>query len=212
MFCHQCGAKAHGAYCSHCGMKIMPAEGEPQPLPQVHDADDDGWVNEVRYELLLKHSNVRIAIEKHASQCRKCMSAEDFLGLCDKAFSPIPGVSLTKLAAIAQPLFADLGVKTGKTRTESFKAPPGKIIVAVLCSLARHGQTLHNVEQAEDGCLFRASLPSDLWSFKGELLVTVQRQVPSTLVEAATIIRGQLYDWGKSKRAMDALLEDIHHF
>lgn len=137
------------------------------------------------------------------------MSGEDFLALCDKVFKPIPGVTLSKIGAIAQPVFADLGVKTGKTRTERFLIPPGKVIVATLCSLARHGQSLHHVEQGQDGCFLRAGLPSDLFSFAGDLLVTIQRQDQGTTVEAATAIKGQLYDWGKSKRILNALFEEI---
>lgn len=209
MFCHNCGAKAHGAYCSQCGTKIVSGEGEPEPTPPVHGGNDDDWVNEIRYEVLLNKRNVRDLIAQHAAQYQKRMSAEEFLGLCDKAFSSVPGLSLTKIGAIAQPLFADLGVKTGKNRVEVLNAPPGRVIVAILCSLARRGQSMSHVDQAQDGCLIRAALPSDMWSFAGDLLITVKRHGQGTAVEAATAIKGQLYDWGKSKRILSALFEDI---
>lgn len=211
MFCHQCGAKAQGAYCSQCGTKLVTPDGTLEPSPTTQEETDD-WCQEVRYDALLKYERIREVIARNASQCQKRMSGEEFLALCDKAFAPVPGLSLAKIGAIAQPLLADLGVKTGKTRKERVEAPPGKVIVAALCSLARRGQSLQDVQQGQDGCLLRAGLPSDLFSLAGDLLVTVQRQDQGTAVEAATVIKGQLYDWGKSKRILSTLYEDIVQF
>lgn len=97
MYCHQCGATAYGAYCSHCGTKLIIADNDPEPLSQ-------DWADEIRYEVLLRQPEVRDLIARHASQSQKRMSAEDFLELCDKAFVPIAGVSLAKIGAIVQPI------------------------------------------------------------------------------------------------------------
>jgi hypothetical protein len=85
----------------------------------------------------------------------------------------------------------------------------GKALVAAVCSLARHGQALNKVEQGQDGCLLKAGIPSDMWSFAGDFLITVQRQEQGASAEAATVIKGQLYDWGKSKRILTELFNDI---
>jgi len=148
-------------------------------------------------------------IARHASESQKRLSASDFLELCDKAFTPLMGVSLAKIGAIVQPIYASVGIKTGKTLKESFAAPAGKVLVAAICSLARRGQPLSEVEQGQDGCLLKAGLPSDMWSVAGDFLVTVERQGQGASVEAATVIKGQLYDWGKSKRMLTALFDDI---
>lgn len=202
MYCHQCGAEADGNYCSRCGAKLITAANDLEPLPQ-------DWAHEIRYQVLLRRPEVRDLITHHASQSQKHMSADDFLGLCDKAFVPLMGVSLAKIGAIAQPIYATLGIKTGKTRNEFLTVPTGKVLVAPICSLARHGQSLNNVERGQDGCLLKASLPSDMWSFAGDLIVTIQRQEQGSSVEAATVIKGQLYDWGKSKRVLAELFNDI---
>ena len=202
MYCHQCGAEACGNYCSHCGAQLTTADGTLEPAPQ-------DWAEEIRYDVLLRQPDVRELIAHHASQSRKHMSADDFLGLCDKAFVPLVGVSLSTIGAIAQPIYTALGIRTGKTQRGSFPIPTGKVLVAALCSLARHGQSLNDVEQGQDGCLLRADIPSDMWSFAGELLVTIQRQEQSSSVEAATAIKGQLCDWGKSKRILTELFDDI---
>jgi hypothetical protein len=78
-----------------------------------------------------------------------------------------------------------------------------------LCSLARHGQTLRGVTQAHDGLLLEASLPSDLFSLDGNLLVSVQRDGTQAEVCGSTHIGGQLYDWGKSNRCLDTLFSDL---
>lgn len=202
MYCHQCGAKAYGTYCAHCGTKLVATDHEIESLPQ-------DWADEIRYAVLLRHAEVRDLIARHTSQARKSLSAEDFLELCDKAFVPLAGVSLAKIGTIAQPVYAAFGIKTGKTYKERFAAPAGKVLVAVMCSLARHGQTLNKVKQGQDGCLFEAGLPSDMWSFAGDLLITLQRHEQGASVEAAVVIKGQLYDWGKSKRILTTLFDDI---
>ncbi|MGH7493487.1 MAG: zinc ribbon domain-containing protein [bacterium] len=202
MFCHQCGVEAQGAYCSHCGAKLITTAQGHEPLPQ-------DWANEVRYDVLLRRPEVRDLIARHASQSQKRMSADDFLELCDKAFIPLAGVSLAKIGAIVQPIYAALGIKTGKTRKELFSKPVGKVLVAAISSLARHGQPLNKVEQGQDGCLLKAGIPSDMWSFAGDFLITVERREQGPSVEAVTVIKGQLYDWGKSKRILTELFNDI---
>ncbi len=201
MYCHRCGAEVHGLYCSHCGTRVLSDSAATPP--------ERGWIDEIRYDVLLRHSDVRELIARYAARSPQRMSAEDFLELCDKAFVPVAGVSLVKVCAMTQPISAALGVKTGKRRKEFFTVPAGKVLVAVLCSLARHGQPIDTVEQGIDGCLLKAVLPSDIWSFEGEFLVTVQRLDQGTSVEAATHVRGQLFDWGKSGRAIRTLFNDI---
>jgi hypothetical protein len=83
------------------------------------------------------------------------------------------------------------------------------MIVAVLCSLAQNGQQLQRVAQIECGCTIKASLPSDMWSLAGELHVAIRAVQNGTEIVAATTIKGQLYDWGKGRRALDRLFNDI---
>jgi hypothetical protein len=135
------------------------------------------------------------------------MTGEQFLALADKLV-PL-GVPLEGLVAVAQPLYARLGIKTGKERADQVPAPVGQVIVRALCSLARHGQTLRGVTQAADGCLLEATLPSDLFSLEGTLLVSVRRSGSQTAVSGATQIGGQLFDWGKSNRCLDQLFMDL---
>jgi hypothetical protein len=137
----------------------------------------------------------------------KRLSGEEFLAFSDKVI-PL-GLSLEKLGAVVQPIYAELGVKTGKEYSETLSSPPCTIIVSALCSLARHGQILQQVRQFEDGCLLEATIPSDMWSFEGSLYITVRKAGTGTRVDGATKIKGQLFDWGKSKRCLETLFVDI---
>ncbi len=202
MYCSRCGTSAQGSFCSNCGAATQGNHGSVQNAPQFS-------VDEVRYDLLLQSPDVRQTIADCAEQAKRPMSGEQFLELCDIAFSPVTGVSLSKIASVVQPLYAKLGIGTGKTRAVLVSAPAGPVLVGVLCSLALHGHIVRQSQQAADGCLLKAVIPSDVWSFAGDLFVTVQRHQEGTLVEAATNIKGQLFDWGKSKRCLDSLFADL---
>jgi hypothetical protein len=133
------------------------------------------------------------------------MTGEEWLGLYDEAFKPVTGVSLKKVATIVAPIYAQLGIKTGKNRRAIMQQPTGRMIVAVLCALAEAGLPLVEVHQAEAGCVVEAKLPSDLLSFEGQLVISVERSGQGTCIEAATNIPGQWFDWGKSARCLESL-------
>ncbi len=202
MFCSQCGSRAEGRFCSQCGAALTRVPAARPAPPQTLD-----WSNEVRYDVLIQLPEVRERIRRQSSLASRRLSGEELLGLYDKIVSP--AVPLEKIAAVVQPIYAALGIGTGKRRTEVVSASPGRVMVRSLCSLARHGQELRAVRQAEDGCLLEARLPSDLWSLEGDLLVTVRRHATGTEVEAVTKIKGQLFDWGKSRRCLEQLYTDL---
>lgn len=203
MFCSDCGEKASGKFCSSCG----------KPLVQSAQADTTSasdWSVLTDYESLIRVPEVRDRIARHAARSKKRLSGEEFLECCDKVLAPLTGgVPLTVIANIAQPLGEKLGLKTGRTRCERLAERPGTVIVATLCSLAENGQKLGEVDQAIYGCTMRAAIPSDLWSLRGDLIVTVRAEGNTTVIEAGLTIPGQLYDWGKSQRALDQLFADV---
>ena len=202
MYCTNCGMQGIGHFCAGCGTALAPAGEIMQVLPM------SDWRHEVRYAVLLYFPEVRDRLAAVPNRGKK-MSGEEWLGLCDQAFKPLIGVSLQTVAAIAAPIYAKMGLKTGKTRTEVLDEPPGQLMVAILCALARHGLPLVEVHQGESGCVFEAKLPSDLWAWEGRVVVTVERAEGGTRVEAATNIPGQLFDWGKSTRCLENLFGDL---
>jgi hypothetical protein len=206
VFCPQCGSEASGNNCWKCGAALAkPAPSEGASGAGAQDVDD--WENEVRYEVLIQRPEVREMLARQAAAAPKRASAEDFLAGADKWLKP--QVPLGIIAEIVQPLYARLGVGTGKSRREHVALPPGRVLVNVMATLARHGYHPKTVQQAHDGCTIEAILPSDIWSFEGSLLVTVQRAAEGSEVEAAAAIKGQLFDWGKSRAILDEFFNEL---
>ena len=203
MYCTNYGLKQSGNFCAACGTRLASPDGAVAVLP----AGD--WRDEVRYAVLLYFPEVRDQLAK-VKPGKKKMTGEEWLGLCDQAFKPLMhGVPLKTVAAIGVVINSKLGIKTGKSRTAKLDEPTGQVMVDVLCALAKQPWPLAEVHQGESGCVFEASLPSDLWSLEGSVVVTVERTGTKTWVKAATNIPGQLYDWGKSKRALDKFFSDL---
>ncbi|MGH6837677.1 MAG: hypothetical protein ACREDT_02520 [Methylocella sp.] len=203
MFCSNCGAQATGNFCAKCGYSLKGQTAMP-------DGRFRDWSSEVRYDTLILFPEVRDLIARAASAYQKRMSGEDFLGAADKVVSLVVStVSLKAVAELAVPILGYLGIKTGKARSKTIQCPPGKAIVAVLCAFARQGQEIRQVQQFEDGCMLEAKIPSDFWSWEGSLFVTIHVSNDATRVDAATNIKVQLYDWGKSNRYLERLFSAI---
>ena len=207
MFCSQCGTKAAGNFCSGCGTRL-PASVVAvvdSVSPAVEPLD---WQQDANFENIVRVEVVRTAIALNVSNAVKGISAEAIFAIYDKLLaSPIP---LERLAAVMQPLYASWGIRTGKERIEVLEAPIGRAIAQCLCSFAKNGQAFLNATHIEGGCLLVAELPSSLCSLKGKLQVTLSGQSARTRVEAATLIPGQVYDWGKSSRCLDRFFSDLH--
>lgn len=231
MYCSECGKPAQGKFCSNCGTPLAaPTPSAPPPaavygppaptaavsIPAASTAaipiqfDDEpvgDWEHEVRYEVLMRIPELRATVERHAAMAKKGMTGEEFTRFGQQFLPGKP--PLDKLVTVMQPLYARWGIATGKDRIETIDAPVGRVMIRVLCSLARNSRPLRSVKQAIDGCYFEAILPSDPFSLEGEFSVSVQRQQSKTVVSAAAKIKGQLYDWGKSRRSLDDFFADL---
>lgn len=209
MFCSDCGASAAGKYCWKCGAPLAASDGHSS-AQRVISAEIIDWTTVVHYETLIGLPAVRDRLARAAANAAQCLSGEDFLAVCDKVLSPLTaGVPLSTIATLVQPVSERLGIKTGKQRSERLTLPTGLVIVGVLCSFAEHGQRLQQVHQAPDGCSLRASLPSDIWSLRGSLVVEIHRDRGMTRLDAVTVIPGQWFDWGKSRRCLEQLFDDL---
>lgn len=216
MYCSQCGNQAEDKFCWNCGAALRapaPTNANPPAAPPpatVEPAElilELDWADEVRYDVLIAQSEVRDRVARHAKMAKTTMSAEEFLKVCD-GLMKLP-VSMSGLARIAQPISTRMGIKTGKARSQWLARPCGEVLVAALCSLARQGITMKQVDQERDGCRLQAALPSTLWTQTGEITLSVRRKPPGTFVEAATTIEGQLYDWGSSNAYLNSIFDDL---
>jgi hypothetical protein len=201
MYCSNCGAKAEGKFCAECGSRIA--------SPPTEATRTDGWDDEVRYSVLLNFGEVRDHIARHSAQSRDAFSGEDFLDLCDMAFKPLIGFNANKMGRLLAPVYDKLGLRTERSRTEVVRRPVGRTLVAAICSLARHGRTIKQVHQGDDGCVLEAVMPPGFRALKGEMVISIARSAEGTRVEAAAKIPGQVYDWGKTDKCLDELMDDV---
>ncbi|MEW4564042.1 hypothetical protein AB1K70_16010 [Bremerella sp. JC770] len=205
MFCSHCGVKASGNFCYQCGNRL--AQADASAKEGLVPALPTSWDEEADYERVVAHPEVRTVIASHAAQAQPGLSAEALLEIADKVV-PI-GISYSAMAAVAQPMWASLGVRTGKERSAVLAVPIGRAMARVLCSLAKNQQSVQRAEQATDACTIQAELPSSIWAMKGTLTVKLIRQDGNCVVTGATNIPGQAYDWGMSQRVLDALFQEI---
>ena len=196
MFCPKCGAEVSQNYCSACGTLATTVKNT---LLQ----------EEINFHKIISDPEVRGMLSFYSDQHVKKKSASEFLKSVDIAGLPITGTSLNMVSKVAVPISIKLGIKTGKTSSLEVQQPIGKVIIATLASMAWRGQTMLGATQARDGCVIEGRIPSDMFSWEGNLMVSICQKEDHTLVEAGTIIKGQMYDWGKSKRLLKQLLEDV---
>jgi hypothetical protein len=135
------------------------------------------------------------------------MSGEEFLASAAKVVAiPLPlgaiGVGLSRG-------YAALGVRTGKTQTHIVDQPYGYVLLAVLAFLAATAMPIVDVADTNDQALVQAVLPSNLFSWKGRIIVALRGDGQRVHVEAVTKIPGQLYDWGRSKRTLVKLFQAV---
>ncbi len=219
MFCTNCGrnlSEAH-RYCGACGAPVA-YEAGPVDLSHSggsapHNADVD-WQNSIDYKAVLGHPEVEALISKASGTNPGSMSAEAFLAAAKPllALTGVKHVPFKLIAEVAPGLYAKLGVSTGKDMVQEFELTAGRVIAAVLCSLASRDQTLSEGVQAEDGCVLVAKLPSSMWSWAGQITVTFERVASGCRVCGQVTIPGQAFDWGKSKGVLDDLFVDIPKF
>jgi hypothetical protein len=208
MFCSECGVEASGKFCSACGHPLASGAAVDETVVLTID-----WSETIDYQTLIEIPEVRDRIARHAAQSKKKMTGEQFLEMYGNAMGKLAGLPIslpmTSIAHFTQSTYAKWGIKTGKSRREFVAKPAGEVLVAVLCSLARNGRTLRGAHQLTDGCMLVAALPSDLFALEGDLMITVARRTNGCEVEARTDIPGQVMDWGKSTRCLDALFAEL---
>ncbi len=101
-----------------------------------------------------------------------------------------------------------LGIKNTARATRLFKEPYATVVFSLaqaLQHLERHVTALYDTPQ---GCVIEASLPFDMLSYGGQLTFEViDSGASETRIEGMSVIAGQMFAWGKGKRALKAALD-----
>ncbi|WP_254512446.1 hypothetical protein [Anatilimnocola floriformis] len=168
----------------------------------------DAWRYESRVSALVTWPEVREAVALAERQATKPVSAEKILSIADKLLPQV--VSMEGVAQLAQLIWTRAGVKTDRRREGFVAAPIGETILRTICSLARRSQVVQGVSQASDGCVLEATQPSDMWSLAGTLVITIRQHTANiSEVTAVATVTGQMFDWGKNGRCLQALFDDL---
>lgn len=226
MYCTQCGAKAapEHRFCAGCGARLATAAGGAAPLAFASPNDPvpapapsvplEDWRETTNYRVVLGHPQVKELIASASKASKAGMTADEFLKLASPLLSAA-GASpeATKLIAeLAPGFYAKMGVKTGKETRNGYATSFGRTLAAILCSLASRNQTLVAVQEGADGCVVQAEIPSSLTTWKGNLTLTLERRPEGTLVSSAVVFPGQTSDWGRAKRVLEELHQDILNY
>ncbi|MFN3912338.1 hypothetical protein [Hyphomonas sp.] len=219
MFCTQCGAHAapEHKFCAGCGTRLEGAVADTAagaPLAAAPSGPLEDWRETTNYRVVLGHPEVKALIADASKATKAGMSGEEFLKLAQPVLNAAGagGVSMTLITEIAAPLYAKMGVKTGKDAKNGYATPYGRVLAAILCSLASRSQTLIAVQEGTDGCVIQAEIPSSLTTWKGKLTLSVERRPEGSLVTSAAVFEGQASDWGRAKRVLEALHQDILNY
>jgi len=223
MFCTQCGKPAapEHNFCAGCGTRLAldaPAEVAPSMAvggaPALSGTPLEDWRTTTRYRAVLAHPEVQALIADASRASKAGMSADEFMKLAQPVLDAAGsgGIPIKLIAEIAAPLYARMGVKTGKDAKNGYATPFGRVLAAILCSLASRNQRLIAIEEGADGCVVLAQIPASMTTWTGQMTLSVERKPEGTLVSSAVVFQGQSSDWGRARRVLDDLHQDILNY
>jgi len=200
MFCHNCGSKTDSIFCPGCDTKMV------EPDSKIIKS----WRKESDFKKVAKHPDVLEFISNHSKFSNKKISSDYLLEKFELIFGTFTGESTNFIMEIAVPIYRKLGVKTGKKDKSIFDEPINEVFVKVLCSISANKKLeFEEFYQAKDGLLVSSKIKSDLLSYKGNLMIELQQSDNGVIAKINAIVKGQLYDFGKSKRIVSRVLTDL---
>ena len=227
MYCVHCGAQGAVAFCPDCGQRQKPDVAsdqresnrlqaiacdehvhEPIPILAIPAQPVVCWTDSIQYEIVLANPEARKRIAAAGRTAVEGVTGEDLLAVFD-AVSPI-GFSLGKLTHAILPIYDKLGIKTGHASQGIYDAPSGRVMLAVLCTLAAKSLTIADVHQDPEKCSLTAEIPSGLITNRGKLHSLIEVHELYISVSLAITISGQWYDWGKSKRMINEIYSSVY--
>lgn len=205
IYCPECKEKIGGNYCAECGTK-------GRDKNEIDGLVIKKWWEEKDLKLVVENPEVQEIIKHYVAQSKKSASADVILKRIDTLFSPLTGLSLKEVADVVLPVYKKLGVKTGKSKTVYYTDVIQKTLLKTLCALVKNNYPLIEVKEAFNGIILIAEIPSDMKTFGGEVIVSLKENEAEVEVGIDAKIKGQLFDWGKSKSVVKNIHKDIEEF
>ncbi|TWU45851.1 hypothetical protein Q31b_10270 [Novipirellula aureliae] len=204
MYCFQCGAAGAVAFCPACGQDQLASR---RSVANETNTASIHWTDSIDYETIIAHPDVRSRLGAIRPCGMRGLSGEDLLSIFD-AVSPI-GFSLGKLTTAILPIYDKLGIKTDYQSEALCDAPTGRVMLAVLSSLAIKSLAIAEVQQGETQCLLISDIPAGLITNRGRMNILLEKENALVRVSMASTISAQWYDWGKSKNLQQSLFDEI---
>ena len=201
MYCHKCGEKTSEEFCGKCGTKII----------QSDSIIIKSWRNEEDYNKIIKHPNVLGLISEYSRKSTNKLSGEELINKFDLVFGTVTGLSLGVLTEITVPIYSRLGIKTGKSKYKRFNESIQELFVKAMCSLSKNNHPIEEFHKAKDGIILIGKIKSDLRSFGGNVLIELNKNDDFVNAKVQTVIKGQIFDWGKSKNIVKSIFEDLQN-
>ena len=135
-----------------------------------------------------------------------------------KVLAPISGMSaglFTAAAAGGEALGKSMGFSTGKTSELSLACSYPAAVRAIVFALSAMRYQITSAFDTAAGAYVEAAMPGDLFAAGGTLkidLLDADGSGKPLRMIGATEIQGQLFDWGKSKRALAELSAKVEAF
>jgi len=106
-----------------------------------------------------------------------------------------------------------LGVKCTKKVERVFLCPYESVVRAMILSLGSFEHQIAAVFDTPRGCVIEAKLPVDIFSLGGSLFFEIVEERDSHVqIAGSSEISGQMFDWGKGKRALQGILDKAQQY
>jgi hypothetical protein len=132
-----------------------------------------------------------------------------------KALAPLSGSPelFTPLLKVSDALWSNLGIQGKKRFSQEFASAYQHVAGRFLQALAHHDCSVAALWDTATGCFVEARQPVDAFSLRGTLAADVVAVSPSFVrIEVAAETRGQLFDWGKSRRLIEQVFARTRYY
>lgn len=199
MYCHKCGTKASGKHCLNCGTLIITEDSYII----------ESWRSTTDLTKIARHPEVLKLIDKYSNLKGSKHSFDSLLSKFDLVFGSVTGLSIGYVTEIFVPIMKRLGLKTSKSSEIESTDSMQETFVKLLCVLYKNKYQIEEFYKAKDGAILIAKIESNMQSWGGNIVITLTNAKNSVEVMIQSVMKGQLYDWGRSKKIVHRIIKDL---
>jgi hypothetical protein len=130
---------------------------------------------------------------------------------------PLPEAMFMTTVKLGQTLGTMLGLKSRQQCEKSYSCSYDKAVLSYFLATKQMELNIQTLYDTQKGSILEIKLPTDVFSFGGQLKIVINEEPQHIRVQATTEIKGQMFDWGKGSRILkelctgaDQYIEVIH--